>query len=135
MYKQASRMKLRFQTSKGNLSVEQLWDLSLTDLASAIKSVNSVIKESEKEDELSFLNTEEQPDSIAQTQFNILKDIYVTKSSEIEDHKTEREVKAYNQKILALIKEKEDGWKAMLFGGVTAYLCFFVLMYKMSNFN
>jgi len=109
MYKQASRMKLRFQTSKGNLSVEQLWDLSLADLASAIKSVNSVIKESEKEDELSFLSTEEQPDSVAQTQFNILKDIYVTKSSEIEDRKTEREVKAYNQKILALIKEKEDG--------------------------
>lgn len=48
-------------------------------------------------------------DSDAQTQFNILKDIYVTKSSEIEDRKTEREVKAYNQKILALIKEKEDG--------------------------
>ena len=35
----------------------------------------------------------------------------------------------------SVIKEKEDGWKAMLFGGVTAYLCFFVLMYKMSNFN
>ena len=35
----------------------------------------------------------------------------------------------------SVIKEKEVGWKAMLFGGVTAYLCFFVLMYKMSNFN
>lgn len=29
MYKQASKMKLRFATSKGNLSVEDLWDLSL----------------------------------------------------------------------------------------------------------
>ena len=35
----------------------------------------------------------------------------------------------------SVIKEKAEGWKAMLFGGVTAYLCFFVLMYKMSNFN
>ena len=35
----------------------------------------------------------------------------------------------------SLIKDKQHGWKAMLFGGVTAYLCFFVLMYKMSNFN
>ena len=35
----------------------------------------------------------------------------------------------------SVIKEKEASWKAMLFGGVTAYLCFFVLMYKMSNFN
>lgn len=29
MFKQASKMKLRFATSKGNLSVEDLWDLSL----------------------------------------------------------------------------------------------------------
>lgn len=28
MFKQASKMKLRFATSKGNLSVEDLWDLS-----------------------------------------------------------------------------------------------------------
>lgn len=27
MYKQASKMKLRFATSKGNLSVEDLWGL------------------------------------------------------------------------------------------------------------
>ena len=26
MFKQASKMKLRFATSKGNLSVEDLWD-------------------------------------------------------------------------------------------------------------
>ena len=41
-YKQASKLQLRFQTNRGNLSVEQLWSLSLTDLASAIKAVKKV---------------------------------------------------------------------------------------------
>ena len=35
----------------------------------------------------------------------------------------------------SVLKEKEDGWKGMLLGGITAYLCFFFLMYKMSNFS
>jgi hypothetical protein len=34
MYKEAAKQKLRFATNKGNLSVEQLWDLNLTDLDS-----------------------------------------------------------------------------------------------------
>ena len=32
MFKQASKIKLRFATSKGYLSVEDLWDLSLPTL-------------------------------------------------------------------------------------------------------
>lgn len=35
----------------------------------------------------------------------------------------------------SVLKEKEDGWGGMLLGGVVAYLGFFFLMYKMSNFN
>ena len=35
----------------------------------------------------------------------------------------------------SVLKEKQDGWKGMLVGGITAYLGFFFLMYKMSNFN
>lgn len=35
----------------------------------------------------------------------------------------------------SIIKEKKDGWKGMLIGGITAYLCFFFLMFEMSNFS
>ena len=34
----------------------------------------------------------------------------------------------------SVLKEKEDGWKGMLLGGITAYLGFAVLMYKMSGY-
>lgn len=34
----------------------------------------------------------------------------------------------------SVLKEKQDGWKGMLVGGVIAYLGFAVLMYKMSGY-
>lgn len=49
MFKQASKMKLRFATSKGNLSVEDLWDLSLTELLAKKQSEKM---ESMSEDEI-----------------------------------------------------------------------------------
>jgi len=54
MYKQASQLKLRFQTGVGLVSCEQLWDLNQTQLANAIKAVKKVLKKND-DDELSFL--------------------------------------------------------------------------------
>lgn len=108
MYKKASRLKLRISTSKGRLSVEQLWDLSLSDLSTTIKEVAASLKEASPGDELSFLEATTTPDPIDELTFNILKDIYTTKKSEAEEAKSFREVKAYNQKILGLIAEKEE---------------------------
>ena len=56
MYKQAALLKLRFETSKGNLAAEQLFDLSMTDLSNAIRKVNALLKkEKAEDDELAFL--------------------------------------------------------------------------------
>ena len=44
-FQQATRIKLRFDTVKGLLSVEQLWDLNLVELASTIKASNRILKE------------------------------------------------------------------------------------------
>ena len=48
MYKQASKLKLRFQTNRGILSAEQLWDLSQTDLSTQLGISNSYLSEIEK---------------------------------------------------------------------------------------
>ena len=55
MYKQASKLKLRFGTPKGTLAAEQLWDLNQSDLSVSIKSVKKMLKTND-DDELSFLN-------------------------------------------------------------------------------
>jgi hypothetical protein len=107
MYKQASKLKLRFSTTKGLLAAEQLWDLTLTDLSNAIKAVKKVLKKVD-DDELSFLNDANTVDVESQLRFDILKDVYLTKKSEAEALRDAAAAKVHNQKILALIAEKND---------------------------
>lgn len=107
-YKQASKLQLRFQTNRGNLSVEQLWSLSLTDLASAIKAVKKVLKGTDDDDELSFLDENKTVDTENQLRFNILKDIYVDKQTTLKEARLAQDRKAYEQKILNLIAEKNE---------------------------
>jgi predicted Zn-dependent protease len=108
MYKQASKLKLRFQTNRGILSVEQLWDLSQTDLSNAVKAVKKILKKTD-DDELSFLEDSKIVDVENQLRFDILKDVYLTKKKEAEELRDAAETKAHNQKILTLIAEKQEG--------------------------
>jgi len=107
MYKQASQLKLRFLTNVGLLSVEQLWDLSQTQLSNAVKAVKKVLKKND-DDELSFLEDTKEVDVENQLRFDILKDVYLTKKKEAEELRNAAEIKAHNQKILTLIAEKKD---------------------------
>jgi len=109
MYKKATQLKLRFETSKGLLSAEQVWDLSRNQLANIIKTLKKKLKQ-ESDDELSFLDdTVNQVDEITQLQFDIVKDIYLTKKAVAEATQKEAETKAHNQKILEIIKRKQEG--------------------------
>jgi hypothetical protein len=106
-FKQASKLKLRFLTSKGMLSVEQLWDLSQNDLSNSIKAVKKVLKKND-DDELSFLEDSKVVDTENQLKFDILKDVYLTKKKELDDARDALQIKERNQKILSLIAEKQD---------------------------
>lgn len=107
-FKQASKLQLRFNTSKGVLTIEQLWDLSMESLATIIRNIKKeIIKEDS--DELSFLDQSNTVDPTVQLSFNIVKDIYLDKKLELEAARSEAESKAHNQKILEIIKRKQDG--------------------------
>lgn len=111
MYKQATRMGLRFPTEKGNLTVEQLWDCSRAMLGRTIKAVNNILKESSvDDDELGFLNegTVEATDPENTLRFKILKDIYVTKKEEAEALRDAAKIKEHNEKIDSLILAKQE---------------------------
>lgn len=107
MYKNASKLKLRFQTTVGTLSVEQLWDLNLSQLTSAIKAVKKILKKND-DDELSFLDEKNTVDTENELRFSILKDIYLEKKNELEKVKTEAERKRQREKLLTLIEEKKE---------------------------
>jgi hypothetical protein len=107
MYKSACKLKLRFPTNKGNLTPEQLYDLTQTELGNAIKAVKKVLKKND-DDELSFLNDTLVVDVENQLRFDILKDVYLTKKKEAEELRNAADIKAHNQRILAKIQSKKE---------------------------
>lgn len=107
MYKQAGKLKIRFNTPKGTLSTEQLWDLTQTDLAASIKAIKKTLKDS-NDDELSFLEESKNVDVEAQLRYDVLKDVFLTKKVENEAARNAADDKAKKQRIMELISEKKD---------------------------
>lgn len=105
MYKQATREGVRFHTTKGMLSVEQLWSLSTSELNDLAVSLDAQYNESGKK---SFLTTRSVKDKSVKLKFDIAYDILTTKLEEAAEASSAREVKEHNQKILALIAEKQE---------------------------
>jgi len=105
MYKEATRLKLRFTTERGILSLEQLWDLSLSTLDDLAVLLEKAYKESGKK---SFLVKKSKKDKELKLKFDIVLDILTTKVEESEASKNSLEIKEYNEKILALIAEKQE---------------------------
>jgi uncharacterized protein (DUF1015 family) len=108
IFKEASRQKLRFLTTKGNLAVEQLWDLNQSELASCIKESKKRLNVS-TDDELSFLDAAAPAkDPVEQLQFDILKEVYVTKQAALNAVRDEKQKKENNDKIMRLIADKQE---------------------------
>lgn len=106
MFKEASKQKLRFETNKGYLSVEDLWDLSLESLNSLAISINKRLKE---ESEESFISKKTSTNVLLELKLNIMKDIISTKLEQKEAAKArkEKQEKLTQLKELAASKENE----------------------------
>lgn len=105
MFKQASRMKLRFATSKGNLSVEDLWDLSL--LVSDKLAV-SYDEELAKSPRKSFISNDSPKNDELELKFNIVKDIITDKLKEKVDRDQAKQKAAEKAKLLDLLDKKQS---------------------------
>lgn len=103
MFEKASRVKLRYSTNRGVLSVEDLWDLSLEQLDPIAINLNKRLKESQTE---SFIKTRTK--DATELKFNIVKHIIDVKLQEQEERIVAAEKKAKRQKILDLMAKKQD---------------------------
>ena len=113
LYKKAAQVKLRIQTCKGLLSVEDIWDLSLANLDASIRSLAPAVKNTQTADsDLDFLSSNSETKSeetfLLELSFEILKDVYMTKKEEANAKAKARETKEFNQKIMSLIAEKQE---------------------------
>ena len=103
MFIKASRKKIRFATSKGLCTVEDLWDLPLSALDNMAIQLNRKIKAQAEE---SFIS---KPKSqLDTTDFEIVKFVIDTRVAEI-DAKTVAAAKAAKKaKLRAILERKQD---------------------------
>lgn len=105
MYKVASKMKLRFATVKGNLSVEDLWDLSLTALDKMAVAIDDEISKSPRK---SFIAETTPENEVAKLKLDILKDIIETKMKEKNDKESEKRKQSERNRLLEILAKKEE---------------------------
>lgn len=104
IFEYAVRNKVRFPF-KGMISVEDLWDLSVTNLDFIYKELNKRIKQSEEE---SLLNVKTNVDTELDVQITIVKHIVSVKLAEQEAREKAAVKKAQKQKLMSIIATKED---------------------------
>lgn len=105
MYKKASKLKLRFTSSRGNLGVEDLWDLSLEQLDAIAVKLDEQIEKSPRK---SFIKTTNKNNEVLELKFSIVKDIIETKLAEKADAEDQQSKNAKRQKILELLEKKRE---------------------------
>ena len=104
MFEQATRLKMRFPF-RGLVSVEDLWDLSVRDLDSVFKILNSELKQTKEE---SLLDVKTKEDAELQLKIDIVKHIVEIKLAEEDLRLKAMERREQKQKILEVLSAKQD---------------------------
>lgn len=109
LFEQAARAKLRFESAKGLLSAEDLWDLPLT----STKGVNldSIARahylQLRSGNDISFVNAGTATNVTDQLRFDIVKHVIVTKIAENAAANDAAKRKEKKQHLLGIIAQKE----------------------------
>jgi len=104
IFEVATRNMFRFQF-KGMISVEDLWQLSVSNLDSIFKTLNSQLKQVKEE---SLLNVKTKQDQELDTKIEIVKYIFQVKLEEENLRLKAKEQKEKKQKIMEILSVKQD---------------------------
>jgi hypothetical protein len=111
-FEKASRKKLRFDTMRGALSVEDLWDLPLTARGKAVTNLDDIARGLHKQlksgDDISFVIADRKSDETVQLKFDIVKHIIDVRVTEAKRALEDEERAARKQRILAIIADRQD---------------------------
>lgn len=107
IFEQATRVKLRFESSKGSLSIEEVWDFSLTALDTLAKAVNKQLREAEEE---SFIPATHAPSVLSHDALRLalLKHILGVKVEERETARKKAEDSAKLARLKDILAAKAD---------------------------
>lgn len=109
LFETASRKKLRFQSARGPLSVEDLWDLPLTsknqmNLDTIGKAARKALNEAEEDS----LVTPTKKDPLLALRFDIVKYIIGIKVTELDATRKRKEAQTKKRKVQEIIDRKKD---------------------------
>lgn len=104
IFEYATRNKVRF-SYKGLISVEDLWDLSVTELDNIYKELNKRVKQSQEE---SLLAVKTEVDEKLEVMIAIVKHIVAVKLDEQVTREKAAAKKEQRQKIMAIMAKKQD---------------------------
>ena len=111
IFEQATRRAIRFESAKGDLSVEQLWDLPLQsrnqfDLDTVAKTVNRQLNAVTEE---SFVSVRENPaKETLSLKLELVKYIISVKLQEAEEARNRANKASEKEKLLRLLDEKQN---------------------------
>lgn len=105
MYKKALRTKLRFSTSKGKLTTEDLFDLSLTDLNNLAIALDKKLSETPRKSFISDIAPDTQEDEL---RFNIVKDVITLKLAERNAAQNAKMKAAEKAQLLEILHRKKN---------------------------
>lgn len=112
LFQYATRNKLRFTSSRGELSLEQLWDVPLRsqsgfDLNEIAKGVNAALKAATEE---SFVETSRSQLHIKlEASLDLVKHVISVKLAEEDAAKKRTSNRQEKEKLLKILAEKQDG--------------------------
>lgn len=104
LFEMATRKKFRFPF-RGQISVEDLWDLSVQNLDTVFKALNAESKQVKEE---SLLATKSTEDAILDVKIAIVKHIVNVKLEEANQRTKDNEKREQKRRLLELIADKED---------------------------
>lgn len=104
----ASRMKVRFETAKGLLSVEDLWDLPLDRGRVNLDDIAIALSRELKGDSESFVNKSKTVNDELKVKFDVVVHIIEVRLKELEEAKVARLRVEKKRQILEIIARKES---------------------------
>ena len=104
LFETATRNKMRFPF-RGMISVEDLWDLSLTNLDSVFKTLNAEAKKSEEE---SLIETKSKENEELSNKIEIVKYIVNIKLEEKKTRENARKNTEMKQRLLEIKAKRQD---------------------------
>ena len=111
MFQQASRLKLRFDSPKGQLTTEDLWDLPLQSVVPNKANLDTIAVQAfaalKSGPSVSFVDPMAKSDPVAQLRFDIVKHVIDTKLTENKAAAESKKNKEQAQFIMDILAQKQ----------------------------